>query len=67
MFDGSSVPGWKGISESDMVLLPDPDSAFIDPFTADPTLVLVCDVLEPATMQPTAAARARSRAAPRPS
>ena len=52
MFDGSSVPGWKGINESDMVLLPDPDTAFVDPFCADPTLVLVCDVLEPATMQP---------------
>ncbi len=51
MFDGSSVPGWKGINESDMVLLPDPASAYIDPFTADPTLVLICDVLEPATMQ----------------
>ncbi|MEJ5208686.1 type I glutamate--ammonia ligase [Denitratimonas sp. CY0512] len=51
MFDGSSIPGWKGISESDMVLLPDPDSAYLDPFTVDPTLVLVCDVLEPATMQ----------------
>ena len=51
MFDGSSIAGWKGINESDMVLLPDPDSTFIDPFTADPTLVLVCDVLEPATMQ----------------
>ncbi len=51
MFDGSSLPGWKGINESDMVLLPDPASAFIDPFTADPTLVMTCDVLEPATMQ----------------
>ena len=51
MFDGSSIAGWKGINESDMVLLPDPASAFIDPFTADPTLVLTCDVLEPATMQ----------------
>ncbi|MCX7562096.1 type I glutamate--ammonia ligase [Xanthomonadaceae bacterium XH05] len=51
MFDGSSIAGWKGINESDMVLLPDPSTAFIDPFTADPTLVLVCDVLEPATMQ----------------
>ncbi len=51
MFDGSSIAGWKGINESDMVLLPDPATAFIDPFAADPTLVLVCDVLEPATMQ----------------
>ncbi len=51
MFDGSSIPGWKGINESDMVLLPDPATAFIDPFTADPTINIVCDVLEPATMQ----------------
>lgn len=51
MFDGSSLPGWKGISESDMILLPDPTSAFIDPFARFPTLVLVCDVIEPKTMQ----------------
>ena len=51
MFDGSSITGWKGISESDMVLLPDADTAFVDPFSADPTLVLACDVLDPATMQ----------------
>ncbi|MGO1540660.1 MAG: type I glutamate--ammonia ligase [Luteimonas sp.] len=51
MFDGSSVAGWKGIAESDMVLLPDPDTAYVDPFHADPTLVLVCDVLDPSTMQ----------------
>lgn len=51
MFDGSSIQGWKGINESDMVLLPDAEAAFIDPFTADPTLVLTCDVLDPATMQ----------------
>lgn len=51
MFDGSSITGWKGVNESDMVLLPDPGTAFIDPFMADPTVVLVCDVLEPATMQ----------------
>ncbi|HZX81515.1 MAG TPA: type I glutamate--ammonia ligase [Lysobacter sp.] len=51
MFDGSSIVGWRGIQQSDMVLLPDPASAFLDPFTADPTLVLVCDILDPTTMQ----------------
>lgn len=51
MFDGSSIPGWKGVNESDMVLRPDPESAFVDPFFSDPTLVLICDVLEPATLQ----------------
>jgi len=51
MFDGSSIGGWRGIQNSDMVLLPDPATAFVDPFTADPTLVLTCDILDPATMQ----------------
>ncbi len=51
MFDGSSIAGWKGINESDMVLLPDASTAFLDPFTNDPTLVLTCDILDPATMQ----------------
>ncbi len=51
MFDGSSIAGWKGINESDMVLMPDPDTAFIDPFMADKTLAIRCDVLEPNTMQ----------------
>ncbi|MFN3842397.1 MAG: type I glutamate--ammonia ligase [Rehaibacterium terrae] len=51
MFDGSSIAGWKGINESDMVLLPDASTAFVDPFMADPTLVLICDILDPATMQ----------------
>jgi glutamine synthetase len=51
MFDGSSIVGWRGIQQSDMVLLPDPSTAFLDPFTADPTLVLVCDILDPTTMQ----------------
>jgi len=51
MFDGSSLPGWRGINESDMVLLPDVASAFVDPFTEDPTLVMTCDILDPATMQ----------------
>jgi glutamine synthetase len=51
MFDGSSISGWKGINESDMVLLPDATSAVLDPFTEEPTLILNCDVLEPSTMQ----------------
>lgn len=51
MFDGSSIAGWKGINESDMVLLPDPSSAYVDPFYADPTIVISCDILDPATMQ----------------
>ena len=51
MFDGSSIGGWRGIQNSDMVLLPDASTAYVDPFTADPTLVLVCDILDPATMQ----------------
>ncbi|MGL5410195.1 MAG: glutamine synthetase beta-grasp domain-containing protein, partial [Shewanella sp.] len=51
MFDGSSIGGWKGINESDMVLMPDASSAKLDPFTEETTLNIVCDVLEPATMQ----------------
>jgi glutamine synthetase len=51
MFDGSSIAGWKGINESDMVLMPDPESAFIDPFAAHKQMVITCDVLEPSTMQ----------------
>jgi len=52
MFDGSSIAGWKAINESDMTLLPDPASAVIDPFFAQKTLILFCDVLEPSTHQP---------------
>ncbi len=51
MFDGSSVAGWKGINESDMVLMPDASTAVLDPFTEEATLNIRCDVLEPATMQ----------------
>src|SRR3990167_5925154 len=51
MFDGSSIAGWKGINESDMILLPDDSTAVLDPFTEEPTLILVCDVIEPSTMQ----------------
>ena len=51
MFDGSSIAGWKGINESDMVLMPDDSTAVIDPFTDEATLNLRCVILEPATMQ----------------
>src|ERR1700752_2726938 len=46
-FDGSSIAGWKGIQASDMLLMPDPDSARLDPFTDEVTLLLTCDVIEP--------------------
>ncbi len=51
MFDGSSISGWKGINESDMILMPDPASGVVDIFTDEPTLNLRCNVVEPATMQ----------------
>ena len=51
MFDGSSIAGWKGINESDMLLMPDTETAVIDPFYDEATLDLRCDVLEPTTMQ----------------
>ena len=51
MFDGSSIAGWKDINESDMQLKPDLSTATMDPFTAQPTLILFCDVIEPATGQ----------------
>ena len=52
MFDGSSIAGWKAINESDMTLAPDLSTAVMDPFSAQPQLVLFCDVSEPATGQP---------------
>ena len=52
VFDGSSLPGWRGVENSDMVLRPDPDSAWIDPLLQAPTLVMYCDVIEPATQKP---------------
>ncbi|HAT41747.1 MAG TPA: glutamine synthetase, partial [Rheinheimera sp.] len=51
MFDGSSIAGWKGINESDMVLMPQADTMLLDPFFEETTINIVCDVLEPATMQ----------------
>jgi len=51
MFDGSSIAGWKGIQESDMILMPDATTAMMDPFFEEPTLILRCDVVEPSTMQ----------------
>ncbi len=51
MFDGSSIAGWKSINESDMILMPDTKSAFLDPFTAQPTLVITCDIIEPSSGQ----------------
>ncbi len=49
MFDGSSIAGWKAINESDMILMPDTDAVYIDPFSATPMLVVICDIVEPST------------------
>ena len=51
-FDGSSIAGWKGIEASDMLLMPDPNTANVDPFFEEPTLILSCDVLEPGDGKP---------------
>ncbi len=51
MFDGSSISGWKGINESDMILMPDYSTAVLDPLTDDTTVILRCDIVEPSTMQ----------------
>jgi glutamine synthetase len=51
-FDGSSIRGWQAINESDMLMVPDPQTAFIDPFFAQPTLVLICNIEDPITRQP---------------
>ncbi len=51
MFDGSSIAGWKGINESDMVLMPDTATAVLDPFMDEPTMIVTCDILEPNTMK----------------
>lgn len=52
MFDGSSIAGWKAINESDMILMPDPSTVSMDPFYAEPTLTLFCDILDPASGEP---------------
>ncbi len=51
MFDGSSIAGWKGINESDMILMPEDDTAVMDPFSDENTMIIRCDILEPSTMQ----------------
>ena len=51
-FDGSSIAGWRAINESDMTLMPDPTSACMDPFFAASTMVMNCDILDPASGQP---------------
>ncbi len=51
MFDGSSIAGWKAINESDMALMPDASTAVMDPFCAQPMMILVCDILDPTTGQ----------------
>ncbi|WP_105102444.1 glutamate--ammonia ligase [Microbulbifer pacificus] len=51
MFDGSSIAGWKGINESDMVLMPVDETAFLDPFTDEPTVIVRCNIVDPITGQ----------------
>ena len=50
LFDGSSIAGWRGIDKSDMILMPDPGTVVMDPFYADPTLIVRCDILDPQTL-----------------
>src|SRR5437879_7044795 len=50
-FDGSSIRGWQSINESDMLLVPDPKTAFMDPFADTPTLIMTSDVIDPITRQ----------------
>lgn len=51
MFDGSSIAGWKDINDSDMILMPDDSTSVLDPFTDEPTVIVRCDIVEPATGQ----------------
>ena len=49
MFDGSSIAGWRAINESDMTLIPDASTAVMDPFAAQPMMIVYCDIYEPMT------------------
>ena len=51
-FDGSSIRGWQGISESDMLLMPQADTAILDPATEEPTISIICEILDPVTREP---------------
>jgi glutamine synthetase len=64
MFDGSSIAGWKSIDQSDMKLMPDPDSAYVDPFYAEKTFIATWS--NPTRWNPTSATPARPRSRPRP-
>ncbi len=66
MFDGSSISGWKGINESDMVLMPDASTAVLDPFTDETTINITCDILEPSTMEAMSVIPAPSPSVPKP-
>jgi glutamine synthetase len=49
MFDGSSIAGWKGINESDMILMPDDEASIVDPFTDEATVIVRCGIVDPIT------------------
>ncbi len=51
-FDGSSIRGWQAINNSDMLIIPDPSTAIIDPFCTHPTLSMICDIFDPITREP---------------
>ena len=64
-FDGSSIAGWKGIQASDMLLIPDPSTAVMDPFREEQTLLLTCDVIEPSDGKVTIGIQGHSLYVPR--